>query len=214
MKPESLFRILSATLPKVKIGDVNYVLIGYKSKENVYGLEETTLIFEAQPLVEDFVIRVDHISPVVEKNYTKWLDRLDINAIFFERNKTTPMIDIEIRYKDMNFHYDGDCCCDLYQSPEFRNKADRLVQKVTELKKGDEVVKVSMESIDISMSYCEVSFNLRGIVRETKNVTFWDEFTDNYLWDFHYHNDFNEVYEYLEEKALGYLSLEDLILKE
>jgi len=212
--PESLFRILSAALPKVKIGDVNYVLIGYKSKENVYGLEEPTLIFEAQPLVDDFVIRVDLVGHIIEAKYTTWIDKLDMNYIFFERNKTTPMIDIEIQYKNLVFPWNGECCCELYQSPEFRNKADRLVQKVTELKKGDEVVKVSMESIDISISYCDVSFNLRGIVRGTKNVTFWDEFTDNYLWDFHYHNDFNEVYEYLEEKALGYLSLHDLILRE
>jgi len=151
-KPESLFRILSAALPKVKIGDVNYVLTGYKSKENVYGLEEPTLIFEAQPLVDDFVIRVDLVGHIIEAKYTTWIDKLDMNYIFFERNKTTPMIDIEIQYKNLVFPWNGACCGELYQSPEFRNKADRLVQKVTELKKGDEVVKVSMESIDISIS--------------------------------------------------------------
>ncbi len=79
MKPESLFRILSATLPKVKIGDVNYVLTGYKSKENVYGLEETTLIFEAQPLVDDFVIRVDLVGNIIDERYTTWMDKFDIN---------------------------------------------------------------------------------------------------------------------------------------
>ena len=79
MKPESLFRVLSAALPKVEIGDVNYVLTGYKSKENVYGLEEPTLIFDAQPLVDDFVIRADLVGNIIDERYTTWMDKFDIN---------------------------------------------------------------------------------------------------------------------------------------
>lgn len=209
-----IFKILQLTINKVTFDDVDYYLKDFIEKDTWRSHPEIRLVFEAVPLVDDFIIKVDRVGEYIEQQYEFYVNSIFDNLMFYERGKTFGMIDIEIRYGDLVFPWDGDCCCELYQSPEFRNKVDRLAQKVDTLRYNDRELTVSIESMDISMMYCDISYVIRGIFRKSKNVDFWDEFLTDYAWHDQHKIDFHEMFEYIENKGMGYIYLNDIKLRE
>lgn len=209
-----IFKILQSARKKVTFGDVDYYLKDFIEKDTWRSHPEIRLVFEAVPLVDDFIIKVDSVGEYIEDRYKKYVDMIFKNLMFYERGKTFGMIDIEIRYGDLVFPWDGDCCCELYQSPEFRNKVDRLAQKVDTLRDNDKELTVSIESMDISMMYCEIYYVIRGIFRKSKNVDFLDEFLPDYAWHDQHKIDFHEMFEYIENKDMGYIYLDDIKIRE
>jgi len=98
-----IFKILQLTIDKVTFGDVDYYLKDFIEKDTWRSHPEIRLVFEAVPLVDDFIIKVDRVGEYIEQQYEFYVNSIFDNLMFYERGKTFGMIDIEIRYGDLVF---------------------------------------------------------------------------------------------------------------